>query len=421
MPGDNSNNLTSAPLPQPGHNPYAPGQEPSGYTQDPRSWNYDQGSQTMGYTQGFNPQESLNGGDKNFPVASGQNYAGIYNRAQGMTDYFNGLASNYNQTAPTIGDASQLGVAQNYYQGLMNGDAGYAAKQYQQSQDQAIAAQMAMANSARGGAASLAGAQRAATQGAGAQMATAANQAGQIAAQEEQMGAQGMQGIGQLELQRLSNNAQLQQNNQQQINQMQQALYGMGEQEQGLGLSTQQAYMANLLAAEGINTQQSQFNTQLGMQAAGAGLQTLGAIGSAAASDERFKTDINPQGITSAYSHSLTPAGLSAAPPPSAGQAAGQAAGMGAATGALSGLASGGFGGAALGAATGAARGAAQSGLASMAQQHPDDENAKVAGAAGQALAGAGAGALGGSVAGPIGTGIGAVVGGIGGLLKGLL
>lgn len=413
-PNQNSGNLTSVPLPQAPTHSYDPGT--GAPIQHIQNWNL-----TDPYG-GDNPGFVMNNNSSaynNMPQGAGSNYGGMYNRSQAMTDYFNNAASQYNQTAPTIGDQSQLGIAQNYYQQLMQGDGGYAQNQYQQSQDQSIAAQMAMANSTRGGAASLAGAQRAAQQGVGAQTMQGANQAAQIAMQEEQQGAQGMQGIGQLELQRANNNAQLQQNNQQQINQMQQALYGMGEQEQGLSLSEQQAFMANLLAAEGISTQQNQFNTQLGMNAVGTGLQTLSAIGQAS-SDERFKTDVAPQGLTSAYSHSLAPA--SAAPaPPSAEQAAGTAAGMGAATGALGGLASGGLGGAALGAATGAAKGAAQSGLTSMAHQHPEDENAKVAGAAGQGAAGAAAGALGGSVAGPIGTGIGAVLGGATGLIKGLM
>ena len=451
MPGDNSNNLTSIPLPSNGGS-YDPSTQYGANQMDNGAPFVQHGSGNA-----FSPTQVDNSGNANdqtggkMSTQQGQIYGGMYDQAQGMSGYFNQLASGYNQTAPTIGDASQLGVAQNYYQGLMNGDAGYAAKQYQQSQDQAIAAQMAMANSARGGAASLAGAQRAATQGAGAQMATAANQAGQIAAQEEQMGAQGMQGIGQLELQRLSNNAQLQQNNQQQINQMQQALYGMGEQEQGLGLSTQQAYMANLLAAEGINTQQSQFNTQLGVQGAAAGLQTIGAIGSAAVSDERFKTDINPQGtggISSTASPSLSSsmgaglggsAGITSlyspsnssgadrfnhalntqpqAQKPDNAPAVGLGAGIGAASGAVSGAASGGP----IGAAIGGAGGAITGGLGAAAHSDPHNEDLKIANTATQAGIGAAGGAAAGSAFGPWGTGIGALVGGAAGLIKGLM
>jgi hypothetical protein len=368
-------------------------------------------------------------------------YGNLYGQSQGMSNYFNNNAAGYGQRVNLIGDQSQLGAAQNYYQQMMQGDGGYAQKQYQQSQDQAIAAQMAMANSARGGAAAITSAQRAATQNVGAQAASAANQSAQLALQEQQMGAQGMQGIGQLELQRASNNAQLQQNNQQQINQMKQALYGMGEQEQGLSLSEQQAYMANLLAAEGINTQQSQFNTQLGMQAAGAGMSALGAIGGAAVSDENMKMEIQPQGAgglssmygpstatsaaaNSSYTHALTPATMGAQAP-DANKAAAEGAGMGAATGAIGGI-GGGLGGMAAGAAAGAAKGAGSSGLTSF-QQAPDRINSpdatlkREASVGGQAALGAGTGALGGAALGPIGAGVGAIAGGAVGLIKGLM
>src|SRR6185312_10000507 len=296
-PNQNTNNIGSAYGPPP-QSPQTPTQGQYGYNQmnnglpfvNPQSGN------------AFSPTQVGNDGNANdqtggkMSTQEGQVYGGLYNQAAGMSNYFNGLANGYNQNAPQIGDVSQLANAQNYYQQLMQGDGGYAQNQFRQSQDQSIAAQMAMANSARGGAAARAGAMRAATQGAGAQMASAANQSAQLRAQEQQAAAQGLTGIGQLELQRGSQNASLQQNNQQQINQMQTALWGMGEQEQGLSLSAQQAYMQNLLAAEGINTQQSQFNTNLGVQLGAAGVQAVGSGIGAAVSDANLKTDIAPQG-----------------------------------------------------------------------------------------------------------------------------
>jgi len=417
-PNQNTNTVNGQGMPGTGiaslytsASPYAPGADHS--------------SEVQGTGNAFSPaQQNPDGsfGDQTggkMSTQQGQVYGGLFNQAQGMSGYFNNLAAGYNQQAPQIADAAQLAEAQKYYHDLMQGDGGYAQNQFRQSQDQSIAAQMAMANSARGGAAAHAGAQRAATQGAGQQMAAGANQAAQIAMQEEQQGAQGMQNIGTIETQRMSQNAQLQQNNQQQINQMMQALYGMGEQEQGLSLSAQQAYMANLLAAEGINTQQTQFNTQLGVQGAGAGLQAIaGGIG-AAYSDANTKMEIAPQGrggIASIdYSKSIsTPAkpGL-----PDNAQAVGVGAGVGGGVGALA----GGLSGGAAGALAQGALGAIQGGVGAAHNTRKDDPGLKAANVGISTGVGAAAGAGGGAAFGPIGAGVGAVVGGIGGLIKGLL
>jgi len=415
MPGDpnqNSNNIGGL------YNPGARGQEVMPGDQS-RLNPYAPVDSGGGYYQSFNPANTTNGdqtGGK-MPAAGAQTYGDIFNQAQGQSGYFNQLASRYNQNAPTIGDVSQLGIAQKYYQDLMNGDGGYAQNQFRQSQDQSIAAQMAMANSARGGAAERAGAQRAAMQGAGQQMAGGANQAAQIAMQEEQQGAQGMANIGQLQLQRQSANAQLQQANQAQINQMMTSLYGMGEQEQGLGLSAQQAYMANLLAAEGINTQQSQFNTQLGMQGVSAGLQAGGALIGAASSDANLKTDITPQGRGGIGSIDYSQANMAKPQAPISQPSVGASAGMGAVSGAATGAAAGGPVGAVLGGAGGALSG----GLNAQQKQDPNDKLLKAGSTAASAGMGAASGAAMGSALGPIGTGVGAVAGGIAGLLKGLL
>lgn len=379
---------------------------------DPRSQN---GS--YGFQPGVNDQT----GGK-MPVYAGQNYGSMYGQAGGMAGYFDQAAQGYNQNAPNIQDVSQLNEAGDYYHQLMQGDGGYAQNQFRQSQDQSIASQMAMAGSARGGAAARAGAQRAAQQGAGTQMAAGANQAAQIASQEEQAGAQGMAGIGAQELQRGSANAQLQQANQAQINQMQTSLYGMGEQEQGLQLSAEQAYMQNLLAAEGINTQQSQFNTNLGMQVTGAGLQAGGALINAA-SDERLKTDVQPQGgMGSLYAAQAVPQmhALNSQPQaqrPDMAPAAGVGAGAGALSGAVSGAASGGVGGALAGGIAGAAGG----GLNTAAHANPHDQELKIGNTAAQAGIGAASGAAGGAALGPVGAGIGALIGGGVGLMKGLM
>lgn len=388
--------------------------------------NYNAGNTTNGpgsNWRGNSPSwDPMNGGQDptggKMTVGQGQQYGDIYGQAGNMSNYFNKQAANYNQNAPQIGDVSQLAEAQKYYHDLMAGDGGYAQNQFRQSQDQSIATQMAMANSARGGAAAHAGALRAAQQGAGVQTAAGANQAAQIAMQEEQQGAQGMSQIGTLQLQRGSQNAQLQQNNQAQINQMMTALYGMGEQEQGLGLSAQQAYMANLLAAEGMQTQQSQFNTNLGVQVGGAAMQGIaGGIG-AAASDYGLKQEIQPQGRGGIASIDYSKAISNPAPPkaPDNGAAVGTGAGVGAATGALQGASAG-----PVGAALGAVGGAVSGGLGAAHGSRPDDTGLKAANAATSAGMGAAGGAALGAGFGPIGAGVGGVIGGIGGLIKGLL
>lgn len=459
MPYGNSNNIGSLyqpPSPQQSGNPAT---NPNYTVNSP-------GSQAPFTQQGqgsaFSPtQADANGnlqdqtGGK-MTTQQGQVYGNLYGQAQGMSGYFNNLAAGYSQNAPQIGDASQLAAAQDYYSKLMQGDGGYAQNQFRQSQDQSIAAQMAMANSARGGAAARAGAQRAAMQGAGQQMAGGANQAAQIAMQEEQQGAQGMTQLGTLELQRNQQNAALQQNNQQQINQMQTALWGMGEQEQQMSASDFEAYMANLLGAEGVQAQQSQQNVQTGMQVAGAGLQAVsGGIG-AAVSDANYKTDIQSQGRgggigsvdyaqpTSTSNQgdassigALSPtatqpqmqgrenvASLYSRPLNSQPQVhaldnstqVGVGAGVGAAAGAASGASAG-----PVGSLVGAAGGALQGGLGAAAQTRKNDEGLKAANTAASTGIGAAAGAAGGSAFGPWGTAIGAGVGAVGGLIKGLL
>jgi len=430
---DNSNTIGGTPLPQqpdPNKPANAGGQSLSGVAFNP--W----GSQPVG---GVNDPT---GGKMSHE--QGEVYGGLYNQAQGMSGYFNQAAANYNQNAPTIGDNGQLTSMTDYYNNVLNGQGPTVAQnQMQQSTDSAIAASMAMAGSARGGAAARVGAERAAQQGAGSQLMTAANQSAQLRAQEQQAAATGLTNVGQLEQQRLTNNAQLQSTNQQQIDQMQTALYGMGEQEQGLSLSSQQAYMSNLLAAEGINTQQSQFNTQLGTQIAGAGAQLVGTGLGAAMSDEFAKTDVQPQGssLTASYAGGATPSvqtpnipqpsiadtfshALNAQPQHltpdqqnNAGQV-GMGAGIGAGTGAISGAASGGP----IGALVGAAGGAASGGLGAASQSHPNDQGLKVANTGVSTATGAAAGAAAGTAIYPgIGTAIGAVAGGIAGLVKGLV
>jgi len=420
-PNQNSNNIGNA---------YGPPQSPQSPTQGQFGANqYNSGLPFVNPQSGnaFSPTQVGNDGNANdqtggkMSTQEGQTYGGLFNQAGGMSNYFNGLANNYNQNSPQISDVSQLQGMTNYYQNALAGNGpSVAQNQFRQAQDQSIAAQMAMANSARGGAAAQAGAMRAATQGAGAQMASAANQSAQLRAQEQQAAAQGLTGIGQLELQRGSQNASLQQNNQQQINQMQTALWGMGEQEQGLSLSAQQAYMQNLLAAEGINTQQSQFNTNLGVQLGAAGVQAVGSGIGAAVSDANLKTDIAPQGSGGIgsidYSKPVaTTPGLQG--PPSNATSVGIGAGVGGGVGAAEGAITGGP----VGAAIGGAGGALQGGLGAASQSRPKDDGLKAANTAASTGIGAAGGAAAGSAFGPWGTAIGAGVGAIGGLIKGLM
>lgn len=348
---------------------------------------------------------------------AGINYGNLYGESQGMAGQLFGQGEQYGQLTPQVGDVQQMSDLSNYYENALAGKGPSAAQaQLQSGIDQSVATQMAMAASARGGAASLAGAQRAAQQGAGTTIAGGAAQSAALRAQEMQAAAQGLQGVGTTELQRLQANANLTQTNQAQVNQMRTALMGMGEQEQGLGLSAEQAYMANLLAAEGINTQQSQFNTQLGTQIAGAGLNAGGQIIGAAASDQTLKTDIQPEGMAS-----LPPEPANAPAPPPANQVqapnTGQAAGMGA----LSGAVQGGMHAGPLGALAGGAAGAATGDLSAQAAAHPQDKTLQGGNVAGQAGMGAASGALAGSALGPTGTAIGGIVGGIAGLVKGLV
>jgi hypothetical protein len=438
MPGNTNT------IPQ-GH-PYDPTTDPDHMNGDPNKGGF--------YDPGLNknphfmvPAQGAPGdqtGGKMTPE-QGATYGDIYNQAEGMSGYFSGLAANYNQQAPTIADQSQLTHMSDYYENELNGNGpSVAENQLKSATDQSIAANMAVANSARGGAASRAGAQRTAQQGVGAQTAAAANQSAQLRAQEQQAAAAGLTQVGGLELQRGTQNAQLEQANQQQINQMQVALYGMGEQEQGLGLSSQQAYMANLLAAEGINTQQSQFNTQLGVNIGSAVAQgTAGVIG-AAASDARLKTDTQPEGgtslaasmggsvpsvpaittpniqspssLSSLYAHPLNTS------PQQHDQDNSAQVGVGAGIGGASGALAGGVAAGPVGALVGGAGGALSGGLGAAAQSRPHDDGMKAASTATSAATGAAMGAAAGTAVYPgVGTAIGGIVGGVAGLVKGLV
>lgn len=306
-------------------------------------------------------------------AGQGAVYGNLYGQSQGQGSAFNGMAGNYSQGAPQIGQTGQLSSISDYYQNAMNGKGPTVAQnQLTAGTDQAIAAQEAMANSTRGGAAARVGAERAGQLAAGTTMAGEANSAAQLRAQEMNAAAQGMTQAAGMSQAQATNNAQLQQTNQAQINQMKLGLYGMGEQEQQMSLADQQAYMNNLLAAEGMNAQQSQFNTQMGVQVGSAAVSALGSAAGAAASDETLKTGITPQGISS-INYGEDP--VTEAPPNPTAPAS---------------LAS------------------------STAQPKAPDTGAKV----GSALLQAGTGATEGAAAGGP---WGAIIGGVGGLFKGLI
>lgn len=187
-----------------------------------------------------------------------------------------------------------LGQLGGFYAGQLNGTGPSLANlQAQGAMEDSIQAQMAAANSARGGL-SGAAAQMGAAQNAATAQQNAAYNAMQGRIQEEYNAAQGMQGVGQLSLgeqQANMQNAQMQaqlQQSQQDIN----AKMGLGysglenqvNEEQLNAQMQQQAQMSsNYLGASGMGMQQSQFNTTnnenlaMGGLGAAAGLMMLAA------------------------------------------------------------------------------------------------------------------------------------------------
>lgn len=300
-------------MPDPYGNPSGSGNQPG----DPGNV---AGSQTNANNQYANQASSggLNGAMNqimgNPYVVNGPN-AGAYNNLYGYSgdlagSYFN-MAKGYQQNAPTINnqfqaqsqgnlgyDRTEMNGLAGYYQNVLNGKGPTVAQlQYQKNQDQAIAANMATANSARGGGSALAGAQRSAQEQAGLMNAQSAAQSGMIRAQEQQAAAQALGGVyGQMSGQDLGQygleqNAAIQQAqlglaNQGQQNQYQQFLYGAAQGEQQQQLAALEGY-----GGQSLNAQQLQLQANGG----GQGGSLLSGIGGAAegllaASDERLKS-----------------------------------------------------------------------------------------------------------------------------------
>ena len=244
--------------------------------------------------------------------------------AQSQAAYYKGLQSGaLGVNAPTIQNASQAELNQSRgqlnnlassYMQVANGQGPMgqlAENQYQQAQDQSVAAQLAMAHSAPGGAIGAAGATRAAMENNAATTAGAAAQSGIIQAQQQQAGLAGAAGAyNQLGSMNLS-----QYQTQQQIDQ-EQALIKQQQTGQNEGFFTNlasnqsnQQQIANQatqsLGALGVQAGLGEAGTAVGAENAttnmiGAitdiGGATASAISGAAASDMNLKTGIQSEG-----------------------------------------------------------------------------------------------------------------------------
>lgn len=284
------------------------------------------------------------------PTITGPN-AGAYNA---QMNYAANAAAGYNsaalgpnaytQSAPTISNpyqgqsqaqlaadqTNQQGLA-GFLQGTMNGTgpgATAAQAQYQQGLNQSVAANMAMANSTRGGPAALAGAQRQAQENNAQTLAGASAQRAGLMAQQQQAaagqlgsvyGQEAQQNLGQygIEQNEALAQAQLQSTNQQQQNAMQLGYGALGAQEQAQAYQGLQGYTTANQAAQGLQLQANQASTLLGsMGIGGFGGAASGALSSASsgsgaggdtgageaaglasiASDRRVKADVHDEG-----------------------------------------------------------------------------------------------------------------------------
>jgi hypothetical protein len=246
----------------------------------------------------------------NQQLIGAENYGSEYQKLGG--DYTQqGATINAPSAADVQSAEANLGGLGGYYQNMLAGKGpSVAQNQFQAATDQSIANQMAMARSARGSAAQ-AGALREATAQGGAQMAGAAAQSGVIRAQEQQQAAQGLGQVygqqGQLGLGLYgqqaglaSQQAQLQQANQAQINQMRMGYLGMSNQEQQQALEALSSYTRASLAAQGQQLSADQFATQTANQAAG----TMASGVSGMMSDVNAKTMAHSEGYAAGLSMS---------------------------------------------------------------------------------------------------------------------
>jgi len=294
----------------------------SGYQSEdqPGSTNiYDGGS------LGDGPQYGFGSAGRGAPVdPNAYNYGG----GAGGADYY---TSQYNQMAQQAmqrqgaqinnqydardqsnaqGVMGQYGQLGNYYQGVLNGTRpSLANAQMQASTDQSINAQMAMANSSRGGLSGALAQRQAANQGS--QMLQNAAQQSMIGRiQEEQGAAQGMSGMlqnqGQFALGEQNQNAQAAAQ-QAQLQQQQNAINSqanlgysqLGQQVQGEQLQAHMQGQQAGLESYQQAMQDAQNNSQGVKDVIGTVGSTVGSVFSAI-SDRRLKTDVRNAGGTEA-------------------------------------------------------------------------------------------------------------------------
>ncbi len=236
--------------------------------------------------------------------------------AQGDATAYGDTARNYTQNAPTIANQYQdqsrgdiglnvgrQGLLTDHLNDIMSGkDVTGAKAQIQAGTDAGIAAQMSMARSAKGGGAAQAGATRAAQQQGAVANAGVASQAGQLQAQlagQAAGQAAGVYGnIGQqlgaqygLEQGSAIQQANLQGQNQAQINQTRLGFAGAGNQAQAGSLNALNGYTSGNLSAQGL---------QPGIDAQNGGGKLIGTAasvaGAALTSDIHAKEGIASEG-----------------------------------------------------------------------------------------------------------------------------
>lgn len=210
-------------------------------------------------------------------------YGAQMNTAQKTADSYYNQSLAYNQNAPTIANqyqgqsradiAGNVGQEQNLANTLVHNNGEASKAQFQSGLDQSLAAQMAAANSAPGGATQRAGATRAAQQQAGMQQAQGAATAAELGAREReaalgqaagvygQVGGQ-LQGQYGLEQQSAMHQADLQGQNQGQIIQARLGYGQLGNQAQGQSEQALNDYTGQSLQAQKLSQGIKESNAQ---------------------------------------------------------------------------------------------------------------------------------------------------------------
>jgi len=236
-------------------------------------------------------------------------YSAQMNDASRNASQYYQLGQNYTQQGPTIANQFQDESRQNIHRNissqemlaedLLNNKGEASRAQFQSQLNQGIAAQMAVANSARGGAVAAAGARRQAAADAANMRLQGASQAAALGAQEREQaqglaaglyGQVGSQLQGQYGLEQGSaiSQGQLDSANQAQQNQMRQGYANLGVQSAGQAQNALNSYTSQNLAAQGLSAglqQQAQASTNqlIGTAAGVAGTMMGGPAGGAAA------------------------------------------------------------------------------------------------------------------------------------------